>query len=57
MPFKASKSNALKMKIFDFELEIESKLDLHSFVKFDGKTDGKGPESQKLYLDFLNGPY
>ena len=45
------------MKIFNFVLEIESKLDLHSFVKFDGKTDGKGPESQKLYLDFLNGPY
>ena len=32
-----------KMKIFNFELE--SKLDLHVDVKFDGECDGDGPES------------
>ena len=31
------------MKIFNFELE--SKLDLHYDVKFDGECDGDGPES------------
>ena len=43
------------MKIFNFELE--SKLDLHLNVKFDGESDGDGPDSQKPYLDPLNGPY
>ena len=43
------------MKIFNFELE--SKLDLHFFVKFDGESNGDGPESLKPYLDPLNGPY
>ena len=43
------------MKIFNFELE--SKLDLHFDVKFDGECDGDGPESSKPYLDPLNGPY
>ena len=44
------------MKIFNFELE--SKLDLHLNVKFDGESDGDGPDSQKPYLDRpLNGPY
>ena len=38
-----------KMKIFNFELE--SKLDLHLYVKFDGEPDGDGPDSQKPYLD------
>ena len=36
------------MKIFNFVLE--SKLDLHYYVKFDGKCDGGGPEP---YLDPL----
>ena len=36
-------SKALKMKIFNFELE--SKLDLYFDVKFDGECDGDGPES------------
>ena len=40
-PLKAS--NALKMKIFTFELE--SKLDLHYDVKFDGECDGGDLES------------
>ena len=43
------------MKIFNFELEW--KLDLHSYVKFDGESDGDGPESLKNFLDPLNGPY
>ena len=30
------------MKIFNFELE--SKLDLHFYVKFDGESDGDSPE-------------
>ena len=30
------------MKIFNFELE--EKLDLHSEVKFDNKSDGDGPD-------------
>ena len=34
---------ALKMKIFNFELE--SKSDLHFDVKFDGECDGDGSES------------
>ena len=38
------------MKISNFELE--EKLDLHLDVKF----DGGGSESQKPYLDPLNGP-
>ena len=42
------------MKIFNFVLE--SKLDLHFHVKFDGESDGDGPDSQKPYLDPLNGP-
>ena len=41
------------MKIFNFELESNAKLDLRSFVKFDGECDGDGPESIKLYLDSL----
>ena len=32
-----------KIKIFNFLLE--SKLDLHFYVKFDGESDGGGPES------------
>ena len=44
-----------KMKIFNFVLE--SKLDLHLYVKFEGESAGDGPESQKPYLDPLNGPY
>ena len=45
-----------KMKIFNFVLE--TKLDLHFDVKFDGESDGDGPDSQKPYLDRpLNGPY
>ena len=43
------------MKIFNFELE--EKLDLHFNVKFDGESDGDGPDSSKPYLDILNGPY
>ena len=43
------------MKIFNFELE--EKLDLHSEVKFDNKSDGDGPDCEKPYLDPLNGPY
>ena len=43
------------MKMFNFELE--SKLDLHFDVKFDGECDGDGPEFKKPYLDPLNGPY
>ena len=39
------------MKIFNFELE--SKLDLHSNVKFDDKSDGDGPDSQKSYQNPL----
>ena len=35
-----------KMKIFNFELE--SKLDLHFDVKFDGECDGDGPDSRIL---------
>ena len=31
------------MKIFNFE--VESKLDLPFYVKFDGESDGDGPES------------
>ena len=47
---------AKKMKIFNFVLE--TKLDLHFDVKFDGESDGDGPDSQKPYLDRpLNGPY
>ena len=42
------------MKIFNFGLE--SKLDLHFYVKFDGESDGDGPDSQEPYLDPLNGP-
>ena len=40
-PLQASK--ALKMKIFNFELE--EKLDLHSDVKFDDECNDDGPES------------
>ena len=43
------------MKIFNFELE--EKLDLDFDVKFDGESDGDGPDSSKPYLDPLNGPY
>ena len=43
------------MEIFNFELE--EKLGLHFYVKFYGESDGDGPESSKLYLDPLNGPY
>ena len=39
------------MKIFNFVLE--SKLDLHFNVKFEGESDGDGPESWKPYLDPL----
>ena len=40
------------MKIFNFVLE--SKLDLHSYVKFDGKCDEGGRESLKPYLALID---
>ena len=45
------------MKIFLFELE--EKLDLHSQVKFDVKSDGTSLKAQNPYFDLLighNGP-
>ena len=41
------------MKIFN--LELESKLDLHFDVTSDGECDGDGPGSLKPRLDPLNG--
>ena len=39
------------MKIFNFELEY--KVDLRFYVKYDGESDGDGPESLKPCLDPL----
>ena len=41
------------MKILNFELE--EKLDLHSKVKFDGKSDGTSLKAQNPYFDLLIG--
>ena len=39
-----------KMKFFNFEIELEEKLDRHSDVKFDGKSYADDHKAQNVIL-------